>query len=103
MTDDEGEKLLSKEDVNAMKAVDRYTIKMIHDLAGDPEHSDMLTNIRYTLTYKSWPKWLTDEDRLFLTFSSYAKRFGYKMRRLGPISVEESFEEVKKWIRQDQA
>ena len=55
--------------------------------------------MRRTKTYKAYPKSLGDENRLFMTISSYFERFGH---RFEVKNGEQQFDEFAKLVKQDQ-
>ena len=54
--------------------------------------------MRQTKTYKAYPKSLGDENRLFMTISSYFERFGHRFEGK---NGDEKFDEFVKLLQQD--
>jgi hypothetical protein len=68
--------------------------------AGDPVFTEVANNMRLTRTYKAYPKSLGDENRLFMTISSYFERFGHRFKGK---NGNEKFDEFTRLLKQDQA
>ena len=86
-----------------MKEYQPNVVRMVHKLieavgAGDPVFTDLANTMRQTKTYKAYPKSLGDENRLFMTISSYFERFGHRFEGK---TGDEKFDEFVKLLRQD--
>jgi hypothetical protein len=57
-----------------------------------------LIGMRRTKTYKAYPKSLGDENRVFMTISSYFERFGHRFEGK---TGDEKFDEFVRLLRQD--
>lgn len=91
--------------IDMMKEYQPNIVRMIHKLieaveAGDPVFTDLANNMRQTKTYKAYPKSLGDENRLFMTISSYFERFGHRFEGK---SGDEKFDAFVRLLRQDRA
>ena len=91
--------------IEQIKEFQPNIIRMVHKLieaveAGDPIFTDLANNMRQTKTYKAYPKSLGDENRLFMTISSYFERFGHRFEGK---TDDEKFDEFVKLLGQDRA
>ena len=66
----------------------------------DPLAIKTINNMRGTKTYRAYPKSLGDENRLFMTISSYFERFGHRFEGK---DGKEKFDEFTRLLNQDQA
>jgi hypothetical protein len=80
-------------------------VQMVHELieaveAGDPIFISLANDMRHTKTYRMYPKSLGDENRLFMTISSYFERFRHRFEGK---NGDEQFDEFIKLVKQDKA
>jgi hypothetical protein len=80
-------------------------VRMVHELieavkAHDPIAIDTINSMRSTKTYKAYPKSLGDENRLFMTLSSYFERFAHRFEGK---NGNEKADEFIRLLKQDQA
>ena len=92
-----GIELMKESQPNILRMVDKIKEAV---KAGAPVFTDVANNMRQTKTYKAYPKSLVDENRLFMTISSYFERFGHRFEGK---SGDEKFDEFVKLLRQDRA
>jgi hypothetical protein len=91
--------------IDMMKEYQPNIVKMVDKLkeaveAGDPVATNIANNMRQTKTYKAYPKSLGDENRLFMTISSYFERFEHRFEGK---TGDEKFDEFVRLLRQDRA
>ena len=92
-------------EIDGIKAGQPKIVLMVHELieavkSGDPIAIDTVNCMRRTKTYKAYPNSLGDENRLFMTLSSYFERFEHRFE--GKCD-DEKFDELARLLMQDQA
>lgn len=92
-------------EIEWMKEYQPNIVEMVHELikaveSGDPVFTEVANNMRRIKTYKAYPKSLGDENRLFMTISSYFERFGHRFKDKND---NEKFDEFIRLLKQDQA
>jgi len=92
-------------EIEKMKEYEPNIVRVVRELiesveAGDPIFTNLANSMRQTKTYKVYPKSLGDENRLFMTISSYFERFGHRFEGK---NGNEQFDEFVKLVKQDRA
>ena len=92
-------------EIDMMKEYQPNIVQMVHELireveSGNPVFIDLANGMRRTRTYKAYPKSLGDENRLFMTISSYFERFRHRFEGK---NGDQQFGEFIKLVKQDQA
>lgn len=90
--------------IEEMKEYQPNIVQMVHELireieSGNPVFIDLANGMRRTRTYKAYPKSLGDENRLFMTISSYFERFRHRFEGK---NGDQQFDEFIKLVKQDQ-
>jgi hypothetical protein len=91
--------------IEVIKENNPEIVLMVHNLIEDakvlnPIAIETINNMRSTKTYKAYPKSLGDENRLFMTISSYFERFEHRFEGK---NEKEKFDEIIRLLKQDQA
>jgi squalene cyclase len=91
--------------IEEMREYQPKIVKMVHELieaveAEDPTFTNLANSTRQTKTYRVYPKSLGDENRLFMTISSYFERFRHRFEGK---NGNEQFDEFVKLVKQDRA
>jgi hypothetical protein len=90
---------------DGLKECHPHIVEMVHELieavkSGDSIATDTINGMRRTKTYKAYPKSLGDENRLFMTISSYFERFRHRFEGK---NGSQKFDEFTRLLKQDQA
>jgi hypothetical protein len=91
-------------EIDRMKECHPHIVEMVHELieavkSGDSIATDTINGMRRTKTYKAYPKSLGDENRLFMTISSYFERFRHRFEGK---NGSQKFDEFTRLLKQDQ-
>lgn len=92
-------------EIEGIKDDNPNIVRMVHELieavnSGAPIAIDTISSMRRTKTYRAYPKSLGDENKLFMTISSYFERFGHRFEGK---TGDEKFDEFVRFLRQDRA
>lgn len=91
--------------IDMMKEYQPNIMKRVSELieaveARDPFFTNLANDMRHTKTYRAYPRSLGDENRLFMTISSYFERFGHRFEGK---NGDQELDEFTKLVKQDQA
>jgi hypothetical protein len=90
--------------IEEMRKYQPNIVQMVNELveaveAGDSIFISLANDMRHTKTYRAYPKSLGDENRLFMTISSYFERFEHRFEGK---NGNEQFDVFVKLVKQDQ-